>query len=263
MRYLFIAAPCFVILFGDCRMIETPSLDNNEFTEGKMSRAWYESGTNEAKYLGETKKGFFIVADPGEKATHLASQEEQYLRKRGDATDPLFKYFLPEKWASFSAQEKKDYIRRETVFYKQLADSIHRKNNQNRNQILMINQSPDTVSLQMQDGSYICVLQALNRRGKWHPIQYWRFSTCGNSYYIKHLPPGTVNRFLAEVPNRGDFQTKLRFKLLGADRFYYSNEFDGRIDYCEFVQNKEDYLNNIWNPDPDYKLDTFIYLPMF
>ena len=115
----------------------------------------------------------------------------------------------------------------------------------------------------MQDWSYICLLQGLTKGGQWFPIQYWRFSTCGNSYYDKHFPPKTANSFITTIPNKGDYETKLRFKLLGIDKFYYSNEFTGKINYCDFVEDSTNYNDRRSKPEPHYKLDSIVHLSMF
>jgi len=115
----------------------------------------------------------------------------------------------------------------------------------------------------MQDWSYICVLQGLTKGGQWFPLQYWRFSNCGNSYHDKHFPPKTANSFITTIPNKGDYETKLRFKLLGTDKFYYSNEFTGKINYCDFVEDSTNYNDRSSKPEPHYKLDSIVHLSMF
>ena len=158
-------------------------------------------------------------------------------------------------------KQKFEKLEKQKISYRQQADSAHIKNNQGQNQVWIINNSKDTVTIQMQDWSFICVLQAKTKGGQWYPIQYWRFSTCGNSYYSKHFPPKTANSFVTKLPNEGDYKTKIRYKLLGADKFFYSNEFDGRINYCEFVEDSTNY-NNRGEPQPHFKLDSLIYLAL-
>jgi hypothetical protein len=40
-------------------------------------------------------------------------------------------------------------------------------------------------------------------------------------------------------PFTGRYKTKVRFKILGVDRFYYSEPFTGYIDYGQFEEAKE------------------------
>ena len=82
----------------------------------------------------------------------------------------------------------------------------------------------------MQDGSFICVLQGMNKNGEWISLQNWQFSGCGNSYHDKLFPPKAASSFVTTIKKYGNFHTRLRFKLLGVDKIYYSNEFIGAID---------------------------------
>ncbi|MNE57953.1 hypothetical protein D3C80_1529510 [compost metagenome] len=127
----------------------------------------------------------------------------------------------------------------------------------NRQEVWLINNSSDTIEVQMQDGSYVCILEAKNKSHKWKPIEFWRFSRCGNSYYSKRFLPKTANSFLAIHLNKGEYKTKLRYKLLGADKFYYSNEFDGQIEYCQFLEDSSSFTSR---GRPHYKLDTLVNL---
>lgn len=208
--------------------------------------------------------GFIIVVDTSIKATNFVSFEEDYSRTLSEKLDTSFLNLLnPESWVKLSVNEKLDKLEKQKIFYKRQADSVHLKNNNGQNQIWIINNTTDTVSIQIQDWSYICILQGLTKGGQWLPIQYWRFSTCGNSYYDKHFPPKTANSFITTIPNKGDYETKLRFKLLGTDKFYYSNEFTGEINYCDFVEDIANYNDRRTKIEPHYKLDSIVHLSMF
>jgi hypothetical protein len=225
---------------------------------GEMGKAWYECGTDEKAPLVLTKvKGFAIVVDTTFKAKNFISDEEHYWRDRAGVTDTAnFQGY--EGWNELSVKEKLQLVRTEGVFSWRQADSVHALNNNGRVQVWVINNTQDTISLQIQDGSFVCILQT-KFLGGWRPIEYWRFSWCGNSYYHKRIQPGMANSCVVTIPNRGNFKTRLRYKLMGKDRFFYSNEFDGTIDKHEFVE----------KPHPDsrggreihtFKLDTLIQL---
>ena len=163
-------------------------------------------------------------------------------------------------WEKLTTKQKFEKVKQERKSYLIQADSSHILSNQRQQQVWIINNTKDTVTIQMQDWSFICVLQAKTKNGQWNPIQYWRFSTCGNSYYFKDFPPRTANSFITKLPDEGDYKTKLRYKLLGADKFYCSNEFDGRIKYCEFVEDSTSYNDKGGTPQPHFKLDSLIKL---
>lgn len=230
-----------------------------------MEPAWYEHGINEPiPALKVLSNNFLIVVDPNFKATNFISFEEDYLRHQSinrDTNDLKLNYF-EENWDKLSIKKRLKMLDSTKLANKLEADSVHLINNQGKNQVWVINNTSDTVSIQMQDWSFICILQGLTKSGRWLPLQYWRFSGCGNSYHHKQFAPKTANSFLFTIPNKGDYQTKLRFKILGVDQFYYSNEFTGKIDYCEFVEDSSNHTPD-QSPPPHYKLDSIIQLPNY
>jgi hypothetical protein len=228
--------------------------------KGEMTSAWYEHGIDEPiPNIQGLKNGFIIVVDTSYKALNFISFDEDYSRERSielDTTD----LYSTDDWEKLTTKQKLEKVIQEKKLYKIRADSTHILNNHGQQQVWIINNSKDTITIQMQDWSFICVLQAKTKSGNWYPIQYWRFSTCGNSYYLKHFPPKTANSFITKLPNEGDYKTKLRYKLLGTDKFYYSNEFDGTIKYCEFVEDSTNLNRRPGTTQPHYKLDTLINL---
>jgi hypothetical protein len=196
---------------------------------GQMKPAWYEHGIDELiPNIKGLQNEFTIIVDTNFKATNFISFNEDYSRERSTKLDTSDLNWTDD-WEKLTTKQKLEKVNQEKKSYLTQADSAHILNNQGQQQVWIINNSKDTVTIQMQDWSFICVLQAKTKGGQWYPIQYWRFSTCGNSYYSKHFPPKTANSFVTKLPNEGDYKTKLRYKLLGADNFFYSNEFDGRI----------------------------------
>lgn len=69
------------------------------------------------------------------------------------------------------------------------------------------------------------------------------------------IPPKKATSFITTLPKRGNFKTKLRYKLLGFTKFYYSNIFDGTIDYCQFKIS--DQYSYAYGGERYYTLDTF------
>ncbi|MEI6946716.1 hypothetical protein V9K67_05895 [Paraflavisolibacter sp. H34] len=266
MRYsLFLFAFFLIYRVGSCPVI-TPkgkllfklSFDS---TKGVVHRAWYEKSFRDTISPMKTLNSeFVIVVDPDLKATDFVSFTENYFRDQSNNLDTsLFRLLNVEGWNHLSVDEKAVKISNKMVSYRQQADSLHSKNNLGHCQVWIINNSPGKVSVQMQDASYICILQALAGSGQWHPIQTWSFSKCGNSYYDKTFESGTANSFVTTIPNSGDYETKLRFKLLGKYKFYYSNEFTGKINFSDFVDERASYPSGA-RPNFEYTLDSLIRL---
>ena len=111
----------------------------------------------------------------------------------------------------------------------------------------MLNNTNQDVALQMQDNSFIGVLEARVGQNDWRSVQYLTFSWCGNSYVLKHIAPGSKAYFITPLL-KGDYKTTLRYKILGKDKFYYSNEFKGNISYCDLYDAKH---------SPKEKLEAF------
>lgn len=268
MQYLTLFIFSLIFSFGSCQTKnknDDKSINENfNCSKGLMKGAWYEHGNDETiPNVKNLDNDFIILVDTNFKATNFISFGEDYSRTQSKSLDTTDYILHDDEWEKMTAKQKVSKVVEQKLYYKQQADSAHIKNNSRQNQIWIINNSTDTVSLQMQDWSYICILQGLTKGGQWLPIQYWRFSTCGNSYYDKHFPPKTANSFITKIPNKGDYETKLRFKLLGTDKFYYSNEFIGKINYCDFVEDSTNYNDRRLKPQPHYKLDSLVHLSMF
>lgn len=142
---------------------------------------------------------------------------------------------MPKAWYSYGTDNTSPPLidqRREFIIYvdknckAQHADSF--------NVIRFVNNSTGTIILQTQDGSLMAVMQGLSKSGQWCAIQFWQFSHCLRSYHNVGFRPNAAGAFVAQLPNQGNYETKFRFKLIGKDRFYYSDEFTGKIDYCAF-----------------------------
>lgn len=262
MKKIIISCLCFLIAgcSGGKSDKENNAVDVFNCASGQMTPAWYESGKLEAEAVfNGLKNEFVILVDTNYKASNFISSEEDFLRRQSiDLYDTELTWITG--WDKMTRKQKEKKIQEEKNEYKHQADSVHLLNNNGQQQVWIINNTRDTITIQMQDRSFICILQALAKNGRWSPIQYWRFSTCGNSYFFKHFPSKTANSFITKLPNEGNYKTKLRYKLLGEDRFYYSNEFDGRIDYCSFVEDSNTFINRGGNLEPHSKLDSLIHL---
>jgi hypothetical protein len=266
MQYSTILVVSLAFLFGNCHTINKserkPFNEDFNCSKGLMKEAWYEHGLDEViPPVKDLREDFVILVDTNFKATNFISFDEDYSRTQSNTLDTSeLSLINPVEWEKLSVKEKLEKLSEQKISYRQQANSAHIRNNRGQNQVWIINNTADTVSIQMQDWSYICILQGLTKGGQWFPIQYWRFSTCGNSYHYKQFAPRTANSFITTIPNSGEYETRLRFKLLGTDKFYYSNEFIGKINYCEFVEDSMSYKDIGPISEPHYKLDTLVNL---
>lgn len=262
MRYC-IALLTLVSLLAACNHTklakEIQIIESFDCEKGEMKPAWYTMGQDEMapKFNGLTP-GFMILVDTNLKATNFISFHEQFAREYSTELDTS-DISWTDNWEKLTTKQKSDKVIEKRKNYLIQADSAHILNNQGQQQVWIINNSKHTVTIQMQDWSFMCVLQAKTPKGQWYPIEYWSFSSCGNSYYLKSFPPQTASSFITKLPKEGDYQTKFRYKLLGEDTFYYSNEFDGRMHYCEFVEDSTNYRGRE-NPQPHFKFDTIIHV---
>ncbi len=202
-----------------------------------MQRAWYQFDTETKLPANIPHGGFAVLADTSFKATGFVSIEERFLRHFSTVSDTTISYYRADwvkPWKRLTKQQRRTRIALEQASYAQKADSLHTLNNRGRFRVWLLNNSADTITLNTEGESLVCVLQAQDMAKKWQPVQFWRFSSCGNSNIAKYLLPQASISFLASIPRNGNFKTALRYKLAGVKQFYYSNEFEGRINYGEF-----------------------------
>lgn len=230
-----------------------------------MQRAWYEYSTDAKPPATACRTGFVMLADTSFKPTSFVSIEERLLRNQSTISDTTITFHRAawvSHWKELTPQQRQARIAREQAFYARQADSLHTLNNQGSYRVWLMNNSADTIALATQDASLVCILQARNSHKRWQPVQFWRFSGCGNSNIARYLLPKEHISFLAKVPSHGNFSTALCYKLAGAKQFYYSNEFAGRINDWEFEEPPRFYLDNKGierqSTKKLYKLDTLL-----
>lgn len=91
----------------------------------------------------------------------------------------------------------------------------------------------EVASLQTQDGSIMMIVQAIDKTGKWKPIEYWSNSWCGNSYFTIMIPPRHM-LMTRGIKCSGDFYTKCRMMVSNKRDSIFSNEFYMSINETQF-----------------------------
>ena len=99
--------------------------------------------------------------------------------------------------------------------------------------IYVINKTSDPISISKQDWSLFLIQEAKNKNGEWKPVEYWQYSTCGNSYLSEKIKPNGILK-TESLAYFGNFKTEIRFKLLNSDQIYYSNPINGFVNLSQF-----------------------------
>ncbi len=107
------------------------------------------------------------------------------------------------------------------------------KTNDSLYSVYVINKTSDSISISTQDWHLFLIQEAKNKNGEWKPVEYWQYSTCGNSYLTKSIKPNGILKTESLV-YFGDFKTEIRFKLLDNNQIYYSNAIHGSVNLSQF-----------------------------
>lgn len=110
---------------------------------------------------------------------------------------------------------------------------ILEKNNDSLYSIYVFNKTTDSIKISSQDWHLFLIQEAKNQNGVWKPIEYWKYSWCGNSYLSDKLEPNGILKTESKVYS-GNFETQIRFKLLNDNRVYYSNSTTGFVNLKQF-----------------------------
>lgn len=103
--------------------------------------------------------------------------------------------------------------------------------------IFILNPNKQSLSIELQDMQVIMIYEALNELNEWQPIEYWTYSTCGNSYSNVVIEP---KHFIMSkiVKYQGGYKTKLRLKIKNRNSIFYSNVFNGFINKSQLDTKK-------------------------
>ena len=119
--------------------------------------------------------------------------------------------------------------------------------------VFIRNISKDTIHIDNQDGAVFLIQEAKNKIGEWKPIEYWIYSTCGNSYAYTSLGPNDI-LILKKVSYQGSFETEMRLKLRTNNKLVYSKPFKGSINEEQFdLENVDGFTKRrLKNRDKEY-----------
>lgn len=100
--------------------------------------------------------------------------------------------------------------------------------------LFVLNNSKATIDIPVVADKIYILQEAIDSEGKWKPIEYFNYRFCGNAYRIEKFKSGNVIK-TESTAYKGNFNTKIRFKLLVKDKIYYSNSLPGNIPLSQFM----------------------------
>jgi hypothetical protein len=99
--------------------------------------------------------------------------------------------------------------------------------------VYIINQTKKSIVISEQETELFLIQEALDKNGKWKPIEYMTFSDCGDSFSEYILRP---NYYLMTkvYKYKGGFETLIRIKMASDTIITYSKPFRGSINLSQF-----------------------------
>ena len=118
--------------------------------------------------------------------------------------------------------------------------------------VILVNTTGKEVGFAASDSRLYIVQEALDKDGKWKPVEYLPSSWCGNSYHTVFLPPDNYWEFSA-ARYTGVRPTKFRIRLSVEDpgeksRTILSNEFEGSVNPKQFTVQQGHKPTSIMDP---------------
>lgn len=102
------------------------------------------------------------------------------------------------------------------------------------NKLTIRNNSDSAIFVPIEDNKLVMIQEAKDSLGNWKPIEHFLHSDCGNSYSSFTIPPNNTYE-LKFAKFCGDYKTKIRIRLSINHKEYLSNEFEGNINYEQFI----------------------------
>lgn len=129
------------------------------------------------------------------------------------------------------------------------------------------NMTEDSLFISTQDSKFYMIKEIKNSSKIWKPIEFWRYSTCGNSYFESSaIPPEKTEQTEIQF-TKGKVPTELRIKFLFENQIYYSNTLKVTLNLSKFTQKKDLYSDPIYekvlNVSDEKLADKVVFLEPF
>ncbi|MBS1941056.1 MAG: hypothetical protein JST38_09285 [Bacteroidetes bacterium] len=99
------------------------------------------------------------------------------------------------------------------------------------------------------DSRLFAIQEALDSSGIWRPIEGQPFDFCGNGRWGTVIHPGEFAVF-GMVKYSGDYETKIRVRLVNGNSMYTSQPVKAKINYAQFKLEPDGYFSKELNEDP-------------
>lgn len=100
--------------------------------------------------------------------------------------------------------------------------------NENLIEAKLTNLSKDTLKFVLMEEGLRIVQEAMDKDGKWKPIEYWEVP---KDFFYDRITVLPQNGYIDPISRKkGNFKTKVRLKLLFEGKNFYSKPFDESID---------------------------------
>lgn len=250
----FLQIAALLISISVQKIPSTNSLDQG-CKDGTLDILLIDESYKAEKIFGiKASKGLYIDIDPNNKSKNFISTTEYFFRTQSKNLDTTNVGYVKD-WEMHTANQKLEIVEQKKIQKKEYADKIHFETNQGQQIVSIINANRKMVDFPSICGLPVVVLQAKNEFEKWKTIRYVEFATCGNCYGGRILSKRHKLDLIVQLPENGDFQTKLRFKMLYKRGFIYSNEFDYSISKCDFIEKPDNKkICSFCSPTPESML---------
>ena len=112
---------------------------------------------------------------------------------------------------------------------------VNRTKDKDFNWFLLVNFTDSWVAFECEDSCPRMIQEALDKNGKWRPIEYWFKSNCSFSYHHCSIESYEYAYYKIRKYD-GDFSTFLRVKYKIGDKILYTLPYFGRINESQFEE---------------------------
>lgn len=167
-------------------------------------------------------------------------------------------FYIPE-------YQEYDQVYRDSVFLEvmeknKIKNKQRLKKHYNTLPVFIYNQSDNNrvIVPSVINGELYLIVEALDKNNQWKPIEYNKVPRriCISDFEYYQLKPKHV-MVSSILKYSGDYKTKMRVKVLNDQKLYYSNPFNGSINYSQFdtIQAVNDM--NTWFSDTTNQTHSF------
>ena len=115
--------------------------------------------------------------------------------------------------------------------------------------VFLYNETTKSKVLWGKDGRLFAIQEAIDSSGRWRPIEGRPNDFCGNGRWGEVIRPGQFVAF-GMTKYSGDYQTRLRVRLLNDEAIYVSQPVPGSINYAQFRLKPDTYFFDAMKREP-------------